>query len=51
MHDEMVTGLQGADEPALDGGLEIPSRQLGVPDPITWRCDIIDSGIGTVLLG
>jgi hypothetical protein len=47
MHDEIVTGLQGPDEPALD---DDPSRQLEAPDRMTRRCGIIDGGIGTISL-
>ena len=45
---EMARGLQGADEPLLGDKLGNSLTLVGAPNLLTWRCDIIDSGAGTI---
>jgi hypothetical protein len=49
MHDETVTGLQGADETAVGDGTGNLLSLAEVPNLMMWRCDI-DSGIGMIPL-
>ena len=48
-HDEMVTGLQGADEMAVGDGTRNLLSLSEAPSLMTWRCDI-DGGIGMIPL-